>query len=344
MSQYCAPAVPSSPGAYAAAFANLQHTYTEWGAADGAIPITLPDGRVVWLFGDTYVGSVNGDGSFSPPDHLINNSFIVQTGHCFAPLMGGGPRARSSLIPSPGAGQVYWPASGYVENGVLRVVLWRMQISGGGFSAISLEIATFSLPGLVQQGAPVRIPAASQSRPFGATSFADGGFVYFYGANSKLDVAPRVENIFVARATLGSTTAFSSWQFWNGATWTNDPNASTSMSFAPQPLPGAPIGLNVPVSQLWVTRSPSSANYLGTAKFIDAFTADISLFSAPAPAGPWTYVGEVANSGPWGPSYGAMTRIGLPGGTGPTVIFSNNHGANINAYGPRFLNPAFGLP
>jgi hypothetical protein len=354
VSQYCAPTTPTSAPGYQAAFDNLRRTYTEWGSADGAIPVTLPDGRVVWLFSDTYVGAVHADGSIDPSDHLINNSFVVQSNNCFAPLMGGSPLARTSLIANPAAGQVYWPASGYVENTslgpVLRIVVWRIQLLPvGGFAAVDLELATFSLPGLVQQGTPVAIPGAIPSRPLGATSFANAGdgFVYFYGANSHLD-APRTENLYVARAPLGSTNDFTTWRFWNGTDWSSTSAAQAqSATFANVPATPAPNGvpLTVPVSQLWVTHSPTTASYVGTAKVIDAFTGDVSLFSAPAPEGPWTYVGQVADSTPYGISYGAQTLVGLPGGTGATIVFSNNTGgANINAYGPRFVPPSIALP
>ena len=63
----------------------MRTTYTEWASADGAIPVTLPDGRTVWLFGDTFVGKVDPGGAIDPADPLIHNSFVVQTGACFAP-------------------------------------------------------------------------------------------------------------------------------------------------------------------------------------------------------------------------------------------------------------------
>src|SRR5262249_30805791 len=86
-SQYCAPVTPSTPGAYQSAFDNMRLAGVEWAAADGGHPTKLPDGRVVWLYGDTFTGQIQRDGSLAPGWRLPRNSFVLQNGACFQPLM-----------------------------------------------------------------------------------------------------------------------------------------------------------------------------------------------------------------------------------------------------------------
>src|SRR5215471_3082059 len=89
VSTYCAPAVPTTPAEYQNVFIALKHTYTEWVTADGAVPINLPDGRRVFLFGDTFIGTSNAAGVIDSTDPLVHNSFVVQSGNCLTPTMGG---------------------------------------------------------------------------------------------------------------------------------------------------------------------------------------------------------------------------------------------------------------
>ncbi len=53
-SQYCAPSTPSTPAAYQDAFDEMRRAGVEWAAADGGHPVTLPDNRTLWLYGDTF--------------------------------------------------------------------------------------------------------------------------------------------------------------------------------------------------------------------------------------------------------------------------------------------------
>jgi hypothetical protein len=101
-----------------------------------------------------------------------------------------------------------------------------------------------------------------------------------------------------------------------------------------------------PAAQPWVTRYGSG--YLATAKLADGFSDDVSVFTAPTPAGPWTYDGPVAGTPTGGlASYGAFT---MAPATRPVVVYSTNESPfsrvpfhlAIQSYGPRFVAPASG--
>lgn len=53
-SVYCHPTTPTNAQQYQAAFDGLRAANTAgWVANDGGLPVKLPDGRVLWMFGDT---------------------------------------------------------------------------------------------------------------------------------------------------------------------------------------------------------------------------------------------------------------------------------------------------
>ncbi len=350
VAQACVGSTPVTASDYQNAFDNLRFTYTEWASADGSIPVKLPDGRTVWLFSDTYIGKVGPYGLIDSHAPLVHNSFVVQTGACFQPLMGGAPLARSELIPNPSANQWYWPASGIVDGSSLQVFLWHMQSTGGGgglnFNVLDMSVATFSLPSLQLQSV-TPLTFADSSRPYGATAMAgpgpDGTDVYLYGTNQRDD--------YVARAPLGQETTSSAYKFWTGSTWSAAPTDATSMQWTGVPsLPYFLSGLHGtgPAAQPWVV--PYGSGYLATSKSADAFSDDVSVYTASSPAGPWTYAEQIANTNaPDLQAYGAFLLA--PTSASPVVVYSVNTSldqpapaTSIYNYGAKYVAPSATLP
>ena len=372
VSQYCAASAPATPTDYQADFDNLRTTYTEWASADGAIPVSLPDGRTVWMFGDTFAGKVDPGGAIDTADPLIHNSFVVQNGACFQPLMGGAPLARQALIPNPAPNEFYWPASGVVSSGgaTLQVFVWHMlQTSGGlNFQTLGMEVATFSLPSLqFETVQPLPFSFDHITMPYGATALANtgpggDGNVYLYGSYK--------ENVYVARApATQNLTTSSAWQFYTGAdvatpadpaNWSSDSSAAqptTWLNFTPLSFLGAPgLPNEGPFAQPWVLPYKAGADaFLATAKSADAFSTDVSVFTAPDPWGPFTYrppapVTDTPNTSTQ-VSYGAFSLH--PVSAAPVIVYSTNvntlSGASqppysTQEYGPRFVAPESPLP
>jgi hypothetical protein len=298
------------------------------------------------LFGDTYVGTLHSDGTIDPNSHFVRNSFVVQSGRCFTPLeggQGGQPWALTSLIPSPAHGEPFWPSSGVVENGVLRVFVTHARTTAPGplgLAVVDVEVATFSLPGLVFQGVQPLPFSTSSTQPYGATSFVDAdGYAYLYGANQG--------NVFVARAAVGQLLVPGAWQFWGdtgtGPTWV--PNQANAVALhwtnMPHLIPAPGEG---PRAQPWVRRS--GTGYVATAKLANSVTDDVSVFTAPSPQGPWAYHGQVATTAAAGLiAYNAYTQT-LPGTATPTVVYSTNLSPfttppplSGQTYGPHFVAP-----
>ena len=348
---YCAATVPNSPASYQAAFDGLRRTYTEWASADESVPIALPDGRVVWVFDDTSVGHVQADGTLDPSNALASNSFVVQDGACFTPKLGGAPLARTSLIPSPGTNEWYWPTSGVVDpaSNQLRVFVLHAERTGSNpldFAILDVRVATFSLPDLTLQ-AVQQLPFPTSSLAYGSTSFYDGTnpdpaqrYVYAYVSNHR--------NAYVGRTTPAQVLT-GPWEFWDGTGWSSDSTLAAPMvwsgvpNFDPTNAFGPGSG---PAAQPNVTAY--GPGYLLTTKLADAFTNDVSVFTGPTPAGPWTYVGQVGDTTQTNTiAYGAYTQLSLPGTSGPVTVYNSNVSpflsnpppATIQTYGPHFVAP-----
>ena len=359
---YCAASVPNSAPSYQAAFDALRHTYTEWASADESVAANLPDGRVVWIFDDTSVGHVFADGTLDPSNSLVHNSFVVQDGACFTPLMGGVPLARTSLIPNPGPSVWYWPTSAVVDPATdqLRVFALRVEKTGGAsldLSVLDTEVATFSLPSLAFVGLQP-LPFPTNTFAFGSSSFDDTTNpaqpeVYLYVQNNC--------NTYVARAAADQVLS-GPWTFWNGSAWValSDPTQAAPVDWIGLPSSYAPpSGLS---SLLCTAASPPPGNgpraqpgviaygssYLLTSKLADAFTNDVSVFTGPSPAGPWSYVNQIADTTLTNTiAYGAYTTLTLPGTSGPVTVYNTNVSpfvsnpppSTIQTYGPHFVVP-----
>src|SRR5262245_57032793 len=74
------PAGGMSPAQLADAFRTYGDTSGRWNGGDSTTSVPLPDGRLVWLFSDTFLGPVNADGSRPHSAPMVHNSAVVQDG------------------------------------------------------------------------------------------------------------------------------------------------------------------------------------------------------------------------------------------------------------------------
>src|SRR5215470_17301090 len=59
-----------------------------WTGGDTTDSIALPDGRIAWLFSDTFLGTVNPDHSRPQNTPMVHNSIVVQQGSTLTTLVG----------------------------------------------------------------------------------------------------------------------------------------------------------------------------------------------------------------------------------------------------------------
>ncbi|MDN3021991.1 DUF4185 domain-containing protein [Streptomyces sp. S.PB5] len=208
----------------------------DWTGGDGTHSVRLPDGRVLWLFSDTYLGQV-----YAPPNPvgesftwrdttapLVRNSAVLmRDGRLESTL-------PAPLFADPAPNQWRWPVAARVEprspgadEQVVRVLLWVRTAAAAPWiygMPTATEVATLSLPDLrVESVTRVMdqqlVPDPSRRVLFGTTLVEDGGFTYVFGGDDGQAVSRPVSSAYVARVPEGRLGEPGAWEYWNGSGW-----------------------------------------------------------------------------------------------------------------------------
>lgn len=239
-----------------------------WTGGDGTLSLGLPDGRSLWLFGDTFLGHVRPDGSRPLDSPLIRNCLVVQDGETLTTRHGGTVAEPMAFVTPSDPEAWYWPGDGTVVGGRLQVFYHRFrQVRPGiwGWAWDGTVIATLRLPDLTLEG--VRPAVDDNGVAYGSALLEGDPWVYIFGTRQQ----GAAKHLHLARVSRQNWPG--AWQFWSGERWTADAAASRSLlagvssQFAVLPL-AAGFGL-VTMDE----RTP--------------FSDRVVLYWAEAPTGPW---------------------------------------------------------
>ena len=186
-----------------------------WTGGDATYSVPLPDGRTLWLFGDSFMGTVKPDRS-RPPGGFQRNAFVVQDGDELTTLTG----AASAFMAPAESGWWYWPGHGSAHGDTLQVVMFGFKSTGGGawdFAYASVDVATFHLPDFTLLSLERKVTDPTVN--YGACLLEDGGYTYLYGAE-KVGLSK-----FLHVARVKGHDLNGSWEYFNGTDWTSDPAA-----------------------------------------------------------------------------------------------------------------------
>jgi hypothetical protein len=258
-----------------------------WTGGDGTFSVELPDGRIIWLFSDTYLGDVNPDGTRSTAPPIASNTAVVQD------VNGGDLLETKAGADNRGfLGSQYWIMDGTVEGSSLRIFANN---KGGGTSGI----ATVSLPGLVPTGTVQSVPSAHPDVSgvilWGGSILEESDYTYVYG-----DARPTGALYFttyLARVPAGQLTT-GTWEYWTRTGW------STTLADA-RPLADQ-AGQNVRASGSVVAHD---GHYVLVGKENQWFTDEIRAYTSPSPAGPFTGPTVVYETPEHGQPCGERTRF-----------------------------------
>jgi hypothetical protein len=193
-----------------------------WQAADIGASTRLPDGRIVWLFGDTVR-----DKSFDPD--IVANSMLVSSGPCVAQLM---TPTRGPVIPDAATNIVRWPMSvvvgrsnGHVVLVVLCAVIDRGSSGTFGFTYLGSSAAVFDVapdkpPQLQKVTAVTPVSRNPQQVNWGAAATTDGHWYYIYGTRLPKNSLGR--QLYAMRLPVGAAAHRKTWRFWDGKKWQPD--------------------------------------------------------------------------------------------------------------------------
>ena len=245
----CRPTKPTTAAEYQAVFDTRAFP---WIGADLNDVIDDSPDRTLWVFGDTFVGSVRPDGSVAPGWGFVNNSLVVQSGPCFDFQVAGAGGTPEEWIPSPHPYQ-YWVGGavrdrGHDRSGARkgRAHRQRWGVVAFNFFIVGLEIAAPRRSDLsVESITPVPMFQSDVPNtvvPYGGALTAVGGYAYLYGFINLQQM--------VARVPLNRMTDFTAWQYWRGGVgatvnqswaWTTDPGQAKPMTLQPFVTGGQPV-------------------------------------------------------------------------------------------------------
>jgi hypothetical protein len=242
-----------------------------WVAADATYSIALPDGRILWLFGDTFFGSINPDGSINSGDKLLRNTGVLQEGDSLTTLYGGTPSNPQNFILTDRPDSTwYWPEHGIVENDTLYIFISKFKYAPGppgfNFASDGNDIACFTYPDL-KFSRIITLPFYQLNGVYyGNQLLKDSGYTYIYGRKDEVGIPyPHV-----ARVKNGELTG--AWEFWDGWVWQSDPSNSRKIN-------------NFQVSQQYSVTRHSNKYILITQDIW--LSSDIWSFTSVSPTGPW---------------------------------------------------------
>jgi len=326
-----------------------------WTGADGTYSLKLPDGTDLWMWSDSYIGTVN------PATRLrsgwlftAHNSLTRSTpGSDTITTLGYPPQTTSYFVPS-NPNDWFWQGDGMVVQkspGVYQLKIMLLEWTGS-FSFQGNSVATLSWPSLSTVSVtPVTLP--NLNIEWGAQLLQLGSYVYLYGIQ---DPGTWEKLPYVARmSSYAYLTNPAAWQYWNATskTWVSSQSDAT-------PMAGVPAITN----EYSVTKHTTAAGTFYMMTGMETWSPgypnwkNVVTYYSCSPVGPWTdrtIVYVTPESGAPGCSVGTLYTYNPkdhPEFTDSTgVVISYNVNASdsqdlvcANDYMPRFIRvPITGL-
>lgn len=249
-----------------------------WIGSDVAKSILLPNGKVVWLFGDTFIGSVM-NGTRQPGAKFINNSIGLQDaipGSAANMQFHWGAGDTSFFPHQPNTpGNLYWPTSGIYYRGELFIFCYSV---ASGFNLANTT--------LIRVTNPLATPAqwtwtaadfgiGRNNLNFHTAIFIDEPYIYFLGTeNSGGSHAVLARMLGDDLAAGAHAEAMEFWvQGLGGPEWGQNPT-----SLVPLFPPG--------VTESDIQFIPAWGLYVTTT--YNPFARTLYLVTAESLTGPWT--------------------------------------------------------
>jgi len=326
-----------------------------WTGADGSYSMALPDGTDLWLWSDSYIGTVNPQTRLrSSSLFQAHNSLTIQDPVTGAwTTVGYPPKATSYFAPQNKA-DWYWVGGEILYQpspGVYKIKVMLTEWTGL-YQFLGNSVATLLYPGMsIDSIQTVALPDLSIE--WGSKILQDGGFYYIYGLK---DPGTANKRPYVARTnSLSNLTQPAKWQYWNGSTHRWMPGQSNATPLAGVPAITGEYSVDKLTAStgpfyLMVGMDPQNPPY--------PLWQDVTTYYSCTPQGPWTartVVYTTPETGAPGCSVGTLVTYNPKAQTEFTdstgVLVSYNVNANnskdlvcANDYIPRFIRvPISGL-
>lgn len=192
-----------------------------WAAADGTISIPLPDGKALWLFGDTIVNLPDADGSLRRNADFVRNTAILHDGAKATTLMTGTARDADDFLRPVDPSEWYWPGHGIAQGDELMLFMGRVHKTAGGeqgwnFEGVGTDLVRLDLHDL---SVKERIPMpGGTGTEWGTAVLNDEHHTYVYGFQGGQGFD---RYAVVARAPKGKL-GDAPFEYWDGKRWQAD--------------------------------------------------------------------------------------------------------------------------
>ncbi len=235
-----------------------------WTGGDATYSIKLPNGKHLWMFGDTFIDQVNTDGS-RPSFQLISNSLVLQDGDEMTTFHSVTNSKPTAFAKPPEANRWYWPGDATVANDTLYMFMQGFGNDTGGawdFHRTSIDLLKMN-PETLKIYKNQRL-IESPEITFGSAILEDNDYTYLYGVKA----SGTDKDLYVARtnATLNQT-----WEYYTGTDWTTNMDQANSLFHN--------------VSEQFSVFKDNGTYYLLTQHHI--FGSEIKIYNSNSAAGPW---------------------------------------------------------
>jgi hypothetical protein len=262
---------------------NLFNTYGNsgvgWTGADSTYSTSLPGGKRLWLYSDTFLGPVNVDLSRPMDVPFLRNSMIVQNGSQLTTVHGGTAAAPATLLAPADPTRWYWIGAGLAIGGVLYQTVVEFGRTGDGpwdFAWMGNHLARMPV-GQLNHVIDIRPLPSSAEVTWASWLQPIGNYLYIYGVE---DLGAS-KYLHVARAP--GRNLLNSWQFWTGSGWSGAESDSArvlegvSNEYSVTPWRGQWLLVTQDTTELF---SAKIVGYLGSSP-TGPFTGKTLLYNTP---------------------------------------------------------------
>lgn len=339
----CAPAVQnatinSDVTSLFSDYANDNSRLDDWTGGDGTYSVPLPNGELLWIFSDTFLGRVNPDGSRSPvieeggDTPFLNNTFIVQDGDELSTITDGTPEEPTAVMPPRDDDHWFWAGDANLAGGIVEATYQEYERFGPGawdWRWHRNVVARFA-PGRLQSPISVHDLPSGNGVAWASAITSDGEHTYIYGVEDhgspKYMHIARVEG----RSLLGE------WEYLTAdGTWSSqETDSARIMDGVANEYSVTPVGDGYVLITQDTTEvlSPNIVAYRSCSPF-GPFTDKQHVYTTPETAGN-VFTGN-AHAHP------DIEGDGLVVSYNVNTFVNTDHYDDVSIYRPRFITVTF---
>jgi hypothetical protein len=204
--------------AYNKLFNDYGNTGVGWTGADSTYSTSMPGGKRLWIYSDTFLGPVTPEGGRPRDTPFLRNSFIVQDRGRLTTVHGGTAAEPTTLLAPDDPTRWYWLGAGITIGGVLHQTVVEFGMTGTGqwdFAWMGNHLARMPTARLTHI-LDIRPLPSSAEVTWAAWLQPIGSYMYVYGVE---DLGAS-KYLHVARAP--GRNLLGRWQYWTGSGWSRN--------------------------------------------------------------------------------------------------------------------------